>query len=107
MREQRDRLAAAVTAHLPEWRFRLPAGGLALWCELPRSGATSVVAEAERRGLILAPGPVFAAEGGLDRFVRIPWTLPGDRLEEAVVRLASAWSAVSHGGEPRPRILVA
>ena len=107
MREQRDRLAAAVTAHLPEWRFRLPAGGLALWCELPRSGATSVVAEAERHGLILAPGPVFAAEGGLDRFVRIPWTLPGDRLEEAVVRLASAWSAVSHGGEPRPRILVA
>ena len=35
LREQRDRLAGAVSRLLPEWRFRLPAGGLALWCELP------------------------------------------------------------------------
>ena len=35
LREQRDGLAAALREHLPEWRFRLPAGGLALWCELP------------------------------------------------------------------------
>jgi DNA-binding transcriptional MocR family regulator len=107
LRQQRDRLAAAVTTHLPDWRFRLPSGGLALWCELPRSGATSAVAEAERRGVILAPGPVFAAEGGLDRFIRIPWTLPPDQLEEAMVRLASAWAAVGQSSEPRPRILVA
>lgn len=107
LRLQRDRLAAAVTVHLPDWRFRLPGGGLALWCELPRPGATSVVAEAERRGVILAPGPVFAAEGGLDRFVRIPWTLPGDQLEEAVVRLAAAWAVVGSAEQPRPRIRVA
>ncbi len=31
-------------------------------------------AEAERLGVIVAPGPVFAAEGGLDQFVRVPWT---------------------------------
>ncbi len=104
---QRDALVAAVTALLPEWRFRVPSGGLALWCELPRPGATSVVAEAERHGVILAPGPVFAAEGGLDRFVRIPWTLPPEQLEEAVRRLALAWSTVGHDDAPRPRILVA
>jgi DNA-binding transcriptional MocR family regulator len=107
LRTQRDRLATAVTRHLPDWRFQLPTGGLALWCELPRPGATSVVAEVERRGVILAPGPVFAAEGGLDRFLRIPWTLPGDQLEEAVVRLAAAWAAVGSGDSPRPRIMVA
>ncbi|MGD9960879.1 PLP-dependent aminotransferase family protein [Nocardioides sp.] len=107
LRSQRDRLAAAVASHLPDWRFRLPAGGLALWCELPHAAATAVVAEAERRGVILAPGPVFAAEGGLDRFVRIPWTLPGDQLEEAVVRLAAAWATLGHGDHPRPRIMVA
>ena len=44
--------------------------------------------------MIVAPGPVFAAEGGLDRFVRIPWTRPADELEEAVDRLATAWAAV-------------
>ena len=94
LREQRDRLAAAIREQLPEWTFRLPAGGLALWCELPSPLGTAVAAEAERLGVIVAPGPVFAAEGGLDHFVRIPWTRPGDELEEAVGRLATAWAAV-------------
>ena len=62
--------------HLPSWRFRVPDGGLALWCELPEALGTASTAEAERRGVIVAPGPVFAVEGGLDRFVRIPWTPP-------------------------------
>ena len=44
--------------------------------------------------MIVAPGPVFAAEGGLDRFVRIPWTRPADELDEAVGRLAAAWAVV-------------
>lgn len=94
LREQRDALAAALTEHLPEWRFRLPSGGLALWCELPRPLGTAVVAEAERLGLIVAPGPVFAVSGGLDSFVRVPWTRPPAELAEAVRRLAAAWDAV-------------
>jgi DNA-binding transcriptional MocR family regulator len=107
LRTQRDALVAAVADQLPEWRFHRPRGGLALWCELPHPGATAVAAEAERRGVILAPGPVFAAEGGLDRYLRIPWTAPAERLEEAVTRLAGAWAAVGAGDRPRPRILVA
>jgi DNA-binding transcriptional MocR family regulator len=94
LREQRDRLAGVIRERLPEWTFRLPGGGLALWCELPGPLGTAVVAEAERLGVIVAPGPVFAAEGGLDHFVRIPWTRPGDELEDAVDRLATAWAAV-------------
>ena len=88
---------------LPEWRFRLPAGGLALWCELPGPLGTALAAEAERLGVIVAPGPVFAAEGGLDRFVRIPWTRPADELEEAVDRLARAWEIVRGRRGSRPR----
>ena len=34
-----------------------------------------------------APGPVFAVEGGLDRYVRIPWTASPETLTEAVRRL--------------------
>lgn len=94
LREQRDALAAAVRSDLPDWRFRLPTGGLALWCRLPGAHATALVAEAERRGVILAPGPVFAVEGGLDTFVRIPWTRPADELAEAVRRIADAWAVV-------------
>lgn len=112
LREQRDRLAAALTEHLPEWSFRLPGGGLAMWCELPEAHGTAVVDEADRLGVIVAPGPAFAVEGGLDRFVRIPWSRPGDELEEAVRRLAVAWERVSGRGGGRPerspdRVLVA
>jgi DNA-binding transcriptional MocR family regulator len=95
LRSQRDALVAAVGEHLPDWRFRVPAGGLALWCELPAPLGTAVVTEAERRGVVLAPGPVFAVEGGLDRYVRIPWTRPADELEGAVRRLAAAWDGVA------------
>ena len=36
-----------------------------------------------------------AVEGGLDRFVRIPWTASPEDLTEAVRRLAAAWEHVS------------
>ena len=49
---------------------------------------------AERHGVIVAPGPMFAAEGGLDRFVRIPWTKRPDELAEAAARVGAAWDEV-------------
>ncbi|GAA1922327.1 PLP-dependent aminotransferase family protein [Nocardioides hwasunensis] len=91
----RDALVAAVREHLPQWRFRVPDGGLALWCELPEPLGTATTVEAERRGVVVAPGPLFAVEGGLDRFVRIPWTTSPETLTEAVRRLAAAWDHVS------------
>lgn len=101
LREQRDRLVAAVGGQLPDWRFRLPAGGLALWLELPAAAATALAAAADARGVIVAPGPVFALEGGLDRFLRIPWTRPAEELDEAVRRIAEAWAEVSARGPER------
>ncbi|MBD8868971.1 MocR-like transcription factor YczR [Nocardioides donggukensis] len=111
LREQRDRLAAAVRAELPDWEFRLPGGGLALWCRLPVPLSSRVVAEAEALGVALAPGPVFARAGGHEHFVRLPWTRPADELEEAVRRLGRAWAVArsgreGRGGEP-DRVMVA
>ena len=111
LRTQRDALVAAVREQLPDWRFHLPTGGLALWCRLPGAHGTALAAEAERRGAIIAPGPVFAAEGGLDSFVRIPWTRPPEELREAVRRIAAAWSDVRERptgrGGPTGRVMVA
>ncbi|MCW2814796.1 MAG: lysN 2 [Nocardioides sp.] len=111
LREQRDALLAAITEHLPEWRFRRPTGGLAVWCELPAARGTALADEAERRGVVVAPGPAFAAEGGLDRFVRIPWSRPPAELEEACRRLAGAWDVVREGPRAAPsrtaRVMVA
>ena len=99
LREQRDALAAAVTERLPDWRFRVPTGGLALWCELPTDDAMAVAAEAERRGVVVTPGPVFAVGGGLNRYVRIPWTRPVPSSIEAVDRLAAG---LGGGASRRP-----
>jgi DNA-binding transcriptional MocR family regulator len=111
LRVQRDALVAAVRELLPEWTCRVPTGGLALWCRLPAPLGTAVAAEAERRGVIVPPGPVFAVEGGLDRFVRIPWTRPSEDLVDGVARLAEAWAVVRERRAPGPgatgRVMVA
>jgi DNA-binding transcriptional MocR family regulator len=116
LREQRTALVAAVRELLPEWTFREPRGGLCLWCRLPEPVGTDLTVEAERRGVVVAPGPVFAMEGGLGHFVRIPWVRPAEELRDAVRVLAESWGTVSarrsgralHGaGRAAPRVIVA
>lgn len=93
LRESRDALALSLRDALPDWRFLVPRGGLALWCELPEAASSALSGHAERRGLLLPPGPSFAPEGGLERFVRLPYTHAPEVLAEAVARLAPAWEA--------------
>jgi DNA-binding transcriptional MocR family regulator len=87
-----------VTRRLPSWSFRVPAGGLSLWCELPRPASSALVAAAERHGVRLAPGPLFAPEGGLERFLRVPYTLAADAIPDAVDRIAAAWEDLESRG---------
>jgi DNA-binding transcriptional MocR family regulator len=91
LRASRDTALAALARHLPDWSVRRPPGGLSLWCELPEARSSALVAKAEEHGVLLAAGPEFAPEGGLDRFVRIPYTQPEDVLTHAIARLAAAW----------------
>ena len=109
IREGRDALAAALREHLPSWRFRLPEGGLSLWVQLPRGSATRLAAEVQRDRVLLAPGPVFAIEGGSDGWLRIPYTRSPEELDTAVRRLAEAWDrlgAEAPAGQPA-RVLIA
>ena len=106
LREQRDALAAALTEQVPTWTFRPPEGGLTLWCRLPEPLAAELAMQAGARGVHVVPGPVFAAEGGLASYVRIPYTRPVEELRHAVDVLAEAWAvtlmAQEAGGGPRP-----
>jgi DNA-binding transcriptional MocR family regulator len=103
LRSSRDAALDALARHLPDWRVRRPAGGLHLWCELPGPVSSSaLVTRAEDYDIVLAAGPEFAPEGGLDRFVRIPFTQPADVLADAVARLAKAWHETL-AGSPGPR----
>jgi DNA-binding transcriptional MocR family regulator len=111
LRAQRDALAAVLRAELPDWRFRLPAGGIALWVRLPHGSATRLAAQLERDDVHVAPGPVFAVEGGSDGWLRIPYTRSEAQLTTAVERIAAAWriagSETLRGGREAGRLLIA
>ena len=98
---RRDMLASELRTHLPSWRFQVPDGGLSLWVELPEPVSTAFVVAAEARRVLLAPGPRFAAEAGLERRLRIPFTAPEATLREAVRRMAAAWEALDRRVMPR------
>ncbi|WP_433049346.1 PLP-dependent aminotransferase family protein [Dactylosporangium sp. CS-033363] len=87
---QRDTLAAALRAELPEWRFVLPRGGMVIWAELDAPVSSALARSAEELGVRVAPGPRFGADGTMERFMRLPFTLPEADLIEAVRRLAEA-----------------
>ncbi len=95
VRAQRDALVGALREHLPSWRFRVPDGGLTLWVQMPHGSATRLATDVERAGLHVVPGPVFGVEGGLDTWMRLPYTKPQEQLVAVVERLASAWSGPS------------
>jgi len=110
LRAQRDALAEALRTKLPEWKFRLPEGGIALWVQLPHGSATRLAADVERVGVRLAPGPVFTVEGGADQWVRLPYTKPAEQLVMAVERMAEVWreTGVREGrGAGEARVLIA
>ncbi len=91
LRAARAALTTALATRLPELRFRVPRGGLFLWCELPDGvDATSVALAAEDEGLLVAAGPRFALTGGLDRWVRLPYVMSPEVMTEAVARLERA-----------------
>jgi DNA-binding transcriptional MocR family regulator len=90
LRNRRDTLVAALRAHLPEWRFVVPHGGLCLWVELDAPVSSALARAVEEAGVRLAPGPRFGADGTMERFMRLPYTLPEADLVEAVRRLADA-----------------
>ncbi len=100
LRARRDFLVGALAEHLPNWRLRIPAGGLSLWIDLGAPLSTPLVAAAEGQLLRLGGGPRFGPPGTLERFLRLPFTLPEPQLRDAVERLATAWDEVAVGRNP-------
>lgn len=100
---QRDALVAALRAALPEWRVTVPRGGVTLWAELDGPISSALARAAEEVGVRLAPGPRFGLDGTLERFLRLPFTLPAKDLVEAVDRIAAARYDLDRGGRPHWR----
>jgi hypothetical protein len=59
-----------------------------VWAQLPAAISTGLAVQARDRGLYLTPGPRFGADGLLERFLRLPFSLPPDQLVAAIAILA-------------------
>jgi DNA-binding transcriptional MocR family regulator len=88
---RRDLLVTLLKQHLPEWKFRVPNGGLFLWVKLPYGDAREFSQVALRHGVILLPGPVMSDAEEHVRFIRLPFLAEPETLTSGVNRLASAW----------------
>lgn len=98
LRVRRALLLALLEEHLPDWLPDLSKGGMSLWVRLPAPMSTALSAAASRLGLEIPPGPRFGVDGTLERFIRVPYTLPDEQLTEAVELLARAWRSVTGTG---------
>ncbi|MCZ8380465.1 PLP-dependent aminotransferase family protein [Mycobacterium sp. CPCC 205372] len=106
LRTRRALMLSLLEEHLPDWRPCPGGGGLALWVRLPAPMSSALSAAASRMGLDVPPGPRFGVDGTLERFVRIPYTLPPDQMADAVRLLARAWRSVTGSTGPEPQALV-
>jgi DNA-binding transcriptional MocR family regulator len=106
LRHRREVLKSLLHKHLPDWSYSPSNGGMSLWVRLPAPTSSALSAAASRLGLVVPPGPRFGVDGTLERFIRVPYTLPDDRLAEAVELLARAWRSVTGSTGPEPHAVV-
>ena len=103
----RDHLCRLLDHHLPEWRWRRPRGGVALWAELPRGNADEFAELAARHGVAVVPGTALSVDAGSRRAIRLVYARSHDVLTEAVHRLAAAWDAYGPtAARPASRLIV-
>lgn len=106
LRERRDRCAALLREHFPEWRFQMPEGGLSYWVELPDMLATQLATRAEAAGIHLGTGTRFGLSGSFDRYLRMPFSLETAELESALMRIKPLWLALNKSGQAFKRPFV-
>jgi DNA-binding transcriptional MocR family regulator len=106
LRTRRAMMLALLDQWLPDWQPCPGGGGLALWVRLPAPMSSALSAAASRMGLDIPPGPRFGVDGSLERFLRIPYTLPPDEMTEAVDLLARVWATVTGAAPERHAVVV-
>ena len=101
LRRCRDALLEELGRVLPDWGCEVPRAGMVLWVELPETGATRLAAHALDLGLRVTAGPRFTVDGTADRFLRLPFTQPPERVREVVRLLAAAAVLTRSPAAPR------
>jgi DNA-binding transcriptional MocR family regulator len=89
-------MAQAVVRHFPEGsKVTQPAGGSALWIEMPEScDSLALYEQAIKAGIAFAPGPLFSAKQGYRNFLRLNAIRWDDETEAGLRRLGALASAL-------------
>jgi DNA-binding transcriptional MocR family regulator len=97
-RKRRDAMVTALRQHLPggKIRFRVPDGGLYLWCQLPQGApARAVQDETLRDAVVFVPGEAFYVDRGGTHELRLCYTAqPAELAAKAARALARAIGVV-------------
>ncbi len=72
-----------------------PKAGFSYWIELPGMLATQLAARAETIGINMGTGTRFGLSGAFDRYLRMPFSLEPEELEQALLRIKPLWLALN------------
>ncbi|TGO06629.1 aminotransferase-like domain-containing protein [Serinibacter arcticus] len=98
LRTMREAWLGALADVAPSWEVRRPAGGLALWVGLPARVAPELRAAAALRGVAIAVGPQFTADGSARNRLRIPLTAELADVPAVARTLVAAYDDVAPDG---------
>jgi DNA-binding transcriptional MocR family regulator len=98
LQRQLARLSDLLGEYLPGWTWTPPDGGFFLWVRLPEGNASEFAQIAARFGLVLTPGTAMSVDDTHQQYLRLPFSLAPDVLEEGIQRLARAWMVYSQLG---------
>jgi DNA-binding transcriptional MocR family regulator len=108
-RRRRDAMVHAIRAHVPPGalRFRVPDGGMYLWCQLrPRVRARAVQEHAAREAVIVVTGEPFYVDQGGANELRICYTSqPAARAVRAAQTLARSLAAAAREASEAPAMV--
>ena len=96
-----QRMAAALSAHLPDATFTTAAGASSYWLRFPAHVDTrTLAAEAAQRGVLIEPGDVFFGASGNARapanYARLGFaSIDAARIEPGIATLAAACAEVA------------
>jgi 2-aminoadipate transaminase len=94
--KRRDAMLDALAREMPEGtEFTRPDGGYQIWVELPHDIDTrDLLADAQRAGVLFAPGSQFLPDGGASRALRLTIAQAGEEsIRRGVARLAEVVAA--------------
>ncbi|MGH9164348.1 MAG: PLP-dependent aminotransferase family protein [Acidimicrobiales bacterium] len=91
-------LAEALSASLPSWRWREPAGGLSIWVRLPTPTADAFARTALAHGVAVATARTLSCTGDHPDRLRLSFGPSPAVLAEGVRRLAAAWEVHRQAG---------